>query len=153
MPLQVADIEQMRAVDEAGPSGLTPRLLARSATLLASLPSTEIDLDINFDVGAASVSGDGMRQLNALGTALSSDRLAAEAFVVVGHTDARGTEAFNRVLSKRRADAVRDYLATEYGIDRTRLIALGLGQSAPKIPGDLLATANRRVGVLSYRRR
>ncbi len=46
---------------------------------------------------------------------------------VSGHSDAQGTDAYNKSLSKRRASAVVDYLVTK-GIDRNRLIPVGYGE-------------------------
>ena len=47
-----------------------------------------------------------------------------------GHSDASGNEAWNRQLSRARAQAVADHLAAR-GIDANRLIVAGLGSSEP----------------------
>jgi OOP family OmpA-OmpF porin len=47
-----------------------------------------------------------------------------------GHTDAVGTDDYNRGLSERRAEAARKYLAST-GIDESRLKAKGFGESKP----------------------
>src|SRR5690606_3687854 len=50
---------------------------------------------------------------------------------VAGHTDSRGTDAYNQKLSERRAKAAYDYL-TSNGIDASRLIGpTGYGESRP----------------------
>jgi outer membrane protein OmpA-like peptidoglycan-associated protein len=49
---------------------------------------------------------------------------------IQGHTDAKGTEAYNLQLSQQRADAVRDWLIRE-GIDPARLLAVGYGNTQP----------------------
>lgn len=49
---------------------------------------------------------------------------------VAGHTDSVGTEAYNRGLSLRRADAVRNYLVDK-GIAADRLTVKGYGESSP----------------------
>ena len=49
---------------------------------------------------------------------------------VDGHTDWTGTDAYNQGLSERRANSVRDYLASR-GVDASRLIASGHGESQP----------------------
>lgn len=46
-----------------------------------------------------------------------------------GWTDTMGAEAYNKALSLRRADAVRQYLTTQ-GIDATRVSAEGFGESS-----------------------
>ncbi|MGI9415975.1 MAG: OmpA family protein [Hyphomicrobiales bacterium] len=47
-----------------------------------------------------------------------------------GHTDADGTDAYNRDLSGRRADAVLQWIA-RHGIDMSRLTATGHGETQP----------------------
>jgi outer membrane protein OmpA-like peptidoglycan-associated protein len=69
-------------------------------------------------------------------------------FRLEGHTDSRGTEKDNLALSKKRANAVRDYLVKN-GIEASRLEAVGLGERYPVasnmyIPGR---AQNRRVEV------
>jgi OOP family OmpA-OmpF porin len=52
-----------------------------------------------------------------------------------GHTDSRGSDAYNQKLSERRAEAVRAYLAS-HGIDASGLTARGFGKSRPIAPND-----------------
>ena len=47
------------------------------------------------------------------------------------HTDSRGTDADNQILSQKRAQSVVDYLI-EKGIARDRLTAKGYGEGTPK---------------------
>lgn len=54
-----------------------------------------------------------------------------------GHTDARGSDAYNQNLSERRAAAVRGYFADEHDIPRRRLDAVGLGESHPVAPNTI----------------
>ncbi|MGH7329865.1 MAG: OmpA family protein, partial [Polyangiaceae bacterium] len=49
---------------------------------------------------------------------------------VEGHTDNVGKPAFNKTLSKNRAQSVVTWL-TKHGIDKTRLYAVGFGQEKP----------------------
>ncbi|WP_188190767.1 OmpA family protein [Nonomuraea sp. SYSU D8015] len=50
--------------------------------------------------------------------------------VIEGHTDSKGEDAYNRDLSVRRAQVVRDHLARELGDDYTYEVA-GKGESEP----------------------
>lgn len=50
---------------------------------------------------------------------------------IVGHTDYMGAEAYNQKLSERRANAVRDVLVNEYGVEGGRVNAVGYGESRP----------------------
>jgi OOP family OmpA-OmpF porin len=49
---------------------------------------------------------------------------------VEGHTDSRGSDAYNQALSERRAEAVADYLIGQ-GVDAGRLDTVGMGESDP----------------------
>jgi outer membrane protein OmpA-like peptidoglycan-associated protein len=49
---------------------------------------------------------------------------------IEGNTDSVGTEAFNQVLSERRAESVRSYL-TEQGVPQSSTSATGLGKRQP----------------------
>jgi outer membrane protein OmpA-like peptidoglycan-associated protein len=63
-----------------------------------------------------------------------AELLRAEAQVklqVEGHTDAIGSEVYNLQLSRRRAAAVADYLVQKQGVDKARLMVVGLGESVP----------------------
>ena len=51
--------------------------------------------------------------------------------VVEGHTDSVGTDAYNQRLSERRANAVRDVLVNQHGLDASRVDAVGYGESRP----------------------
>lgn len=68
---------------------------------------------------------------------------------VQGHTDSKGSEAYNRNLSEERASQVTAYLTSE-GISNDRLSIKGLGETAPKYDNntDDGRSQNRRVEFL-----
>jgi len=51
--------------------------------------------------------------------------------IIEGHTDSVGSVAYNKTLSQKRADAVKDYLVKNLGIDASRLKAVGYGKAKP----------------------
>jgi OOP family OmpA-OmpF porin len=63
-----------------------------------------------------------------------------------GHSDATGDEAWNRQLSRARAQAVADHL-TARGIDASRLVVAGLGSSEPIADNSTVIgrSLNRRI--------
>jgi outer membrane protein OmpA-like peptidoglycan-associated protein len=52
---------------------------------------------------------------------------------VAGHTDSKGTDAYNMALSKRRANVVAVYFV-KGGVEKTRIKVMGYGESMPVAP-------------------
>ena len=109
----------------------------------------KIDLEINFDYNSADISAKSLPSVQALGRALSNADLKGSTFVVAGHTDAAGGEAYNQDLSERRADAIKRYLVDKFGINGSDLVTVGYGKSKLKDPSQPMAEANRRVQVVN----
>ena len=47
--------------------------------------------------------------------------------VVEGHTDSVGPDAYNQKLSERRANAVKQVLTQQYGVESSRVDSVGYG--------------------------
>lgn len=64
-----------------------------------------------------------------------------------GHTDDRGSEAYNQQLSEKRAAAVAQLLVERFGIDQARVSSAGFGESQPLVGNDTAENRalNRRV--------
>jgi len=125
--------EDRKNVDEAAKTG--------------KLPSA--DLEVYFDYDKADITPAARQALGPLGQALIDPKLVGNRFVLVGHTDDKGGDAYNQVLSERRAAAVKDYLVRTFGIASERLISYGRGKSALKNSADPFAAENRRVQVIN----
>jgi outer membrane protein OmpA-like peptidoglycan-associated protein len=117
------------------------------AEIAATKP--KIDLDIQFDYNSADISKASMPSVQELGKALSNANLKGSTFVVAGHTDAVGGEAYNQDLSERRADTIKRYLTEKYGLNGTDLVTVGYGKSKPKDPNAPMDPVNRRVQVVN----
>jgi len=67
---------------------------------------------------------------------------------LIGHTDAIGSDNYNKILSKKRSKATRDYLI-KLGIKPERIIPLGFGESMPVDSNDTEEgrRKNRRVEI------
>ncbi|SDT51345.1 OmpA family protein [Bradyrhizobium canariense] len=118
---------------------------------IAEIASTKpkIDLDIQFDYNSADIRQSSLPDVQALGKALTDPNLKGSTFVVAGHTDAIGGEAFNQDLSERRADTIKRYLTEKYGIAGTDLVTVGYGKDKPKDPNAPMDPINRRVQVVN----
>jgi outer membrane protein OmpA-like peptidoglycan-associated protein len=70
---------------------------------------------------------------------------------VAGHTDSRGSDAYNEKLSDRRAKSVRDYFISQ-GVPADRLTAVGYGETKPIATNDTDEgrAQNRRVELHIY---
>jgi outer membrane protein OmpA-like peptidoglycan-associated protein len=71
--------------------------------------------------------------------------------LIVGHTDAVGTDSYNYTLSQRRSQAAASYLAS-LGVARSRVDTQGRGESEPVASNasDVGRQQNRRVEVAIY---
>lgn len=69
---------------------------------------------------------------------------------IEGHTDSNGEAAHNLDLSRRRAEAVKSVLVSQFGISADRLTAVGLGASKPVETNDTPSgrAQNRRVELV-----
>ena len=63
---------------------------------------------------------------------------------VEGHTDSKGSEAYNQTLSEKRAMAVKNALV-QRGVDPLRIQTVGYGESQPISSNDAV---NRRVNIV-----
>lgn len=84
---------------------------------------------INFDFNKADIKPDSDPTLEQIAKLLKDD--SALKLLVVGHTDNVGTFSFNMDLSQRRAAAVVNALITRYGIDKNRLMPVGVSFASP----------------------
>ena len=109
----------------------------------------KIDLEINFDYNSADISAKSLPSVQALGRALTNNDLKGSTFVVAGHTDAAGGDAYNQDLSERRADTIKKILTEEFGINGSDLVTVGYGKTKPKDPNAPMDPVNRRVQVVN----
>jgi outer membrane protein OmpA-like peptidoglycan-associated protein len=106
-----------------------------------------IDLEVNFEYASAILSPDARIVLDNLGRALSDPALISSRFLVAGHTDAVGSLSYNLGLSKRRAQAVADYLVREHNVSINRLQIEGVGSMKLLDPANPTGAVNRRVQI------
>ena len=103
------------------------------------------DRTVNFPFDSAELTPEARNELDQVAKALKHPDTRNFTILINGHTDAVGTEVYNQRLSQRRAEAARDYLITEQGIEPNRLIAKGYGKSQLLLPSDPTNALNRRV--------
>ena len=127
---------------------LTPAVKTRSLGATTRNLQPTLDLTVQFDLDSATIREESKKPLQDLATALKDGRLGSFKFQVEGHTDSRGTEAYNDALSARRAGSVATFLNTE-GVAPERLVAVGKGFREPIDSVDTKAAVNRRVRIVT----
>lgn len=107
----------------------------------------EFSSNVLFGFDSSTLSADAKTNLDKLVKVL--DVYPDTNIEVQGHTDSKGSEAYNRNLSEERAGKVSAYLTSE-GIAYDRLSIKGLGETAPKYDNntDDGRSQNRRVEFL-----
>ncbi len=72
------------------------------------------------------------------------------AVTIEGHTDSTGSDERNIALSKKRANAVRQYLIANEAITPQKILAVGYGSKRPLAPNTTEAgrAINRRIDVI-----
>jgi outer membrane protein OmpA-like peptidoglycan-associated protein len=100
---------------------------------------------ILFDVNSAVVKGESFGALKDIADVLKEN--PAIRLNIVGHTDSDGDATANLSLSQKRAAAVKDALAGQFGIDPGRMQTDGKGASQPVAPNTTPTgkAQNRRV--------
>lgn len=91
--------------------------------------AVRVELDVKFDFDKAQVKPESYGDIKNLADFLT--QYPQTSTVVEGHTDAVGSDAYNQMLSERRANAVRDVLVNQYGVGADRVNAVGYGESRP----------------------
>jgi outer membrane protein OmpA-like peptidoglycan-associated protein len=99
---------------------------------------------ITFVTGSATLQPSAKQVADRLALSMLRPDKLSERFRIEGHTDAVGSRESNLALSKRRAQAVADYLGT-LGVDAKRLEVVGYGFDRPIEGVAKTSAANRRV--------
>lgn len=142
------------AVTAAPPAPVAPVATPPAAAVAAPAPPAPLAASflIRFDFASARIRPESRAVLDRVAAVMKAPDAASIRFRIIGHTDARGTPASNLALSRRRAEAVRDDLATRHGIDPARLETEGAGETRLADPAHPDAAENRRVEIVNLGR-
>jgi outer membrane protein OmpA-like peptidoglycan-associated protein len=88
-----------------------------------------VSSDILFDFDKYDLKSDAVHTLTNVASILN--HIPAESINLEGHTDAIGSDGYNRTLSKKRADAVLSWLSKKSTIPATLFKSTGYGKSRP----------------------
>ncbi|TRX52401.1 OmpA family protein [Fulvivirga sp. M361] len=99
----------------------------------AKVGSKVILKNVFFDSGSSDLRTESLAELEVMKVLLTdAPNLKVQ---INGHTDNVGAAVYNKVLSKKRAQSVIDYLVS-HGIDASRLQAKGFGEERPLVSND-----------------
>lgn len=127
------------------------RLLRSSGDIKLAEASGRTRLLVFFDFNKADLQAESFPELNRA-TALMKANPSMEV-EIAGFTDAVGKDDYNKDLSQRRANSVRDYLIRQ-GVEPSRIAAIGYGEATPIASNDTEEgrAENRRVEFVVIRR-
>lgn len=123
--------------------------LAKSMAVKADERGTVVTLSggVLFATGKSTILPGAQASLNQVADALKAQ--PEHHFTIEGHTDSTGSDAVNRELSARRANAVRDYLVVR-GVSADAITADGIGAARPIADNKTTEgrAMNRRVEII-----
>lgn len=107
--------------------------------------TVDIQLNVNFDTNKSVVKPQYFNEIKRVADFMN--QYEGTRVEVQGHTDSRGSNAYNKALSQRRADAVAAVLVRQHGVPANRVTARGYGEENPITSNDNEQgrASNRRV--------
>jgi len=86
---------------------------------------------INFSYNSAEISVSSYPALDKIVMILNE--CSTSHITIEGHTDSDGKAEYNKILSQKRADSVKNFLESQ-GVSSARLTSIGYGESKPLLP-------------------
>ena len=117
----------------------------RSASTFGEDAPGRFGMMINFEYNSTKIVPKSLPLLDSVGEMLRLEEVKSEVLVIEGHADAKGTDAYNRRLSERRADAIKHYLVGTFDVPPEQLVTVGEGESKLHNREDPFDAINRRV--------
>lgn len=153
-----ATIAELRANDAALRSdlnGLKSELDSRFAGYDAKISQLQgrvrVDLAAHFDTAQSALRDQDKAALDEFASVIKEHHPDV-VVTVEGFTDPAGSTAYNQKLGQKRADAVRDYLVQNGGLDASKIRAVSYGKAKNRqvVPGATGAQGepNRRVALV-----
>ena len=107
-------------------------------------------MGISFPSGRSTIDGSSAALMRKVQQALA---LFPDASVLIeGHTDANGSDSANLILSQDRADAVKQYLVSQFGANAEKVSSIGYGEARPVATNETAAgrARNRRIDLVIH---
>jgi len=121
--LSAEELRKQLLADKVG-----PQVIEKNGKLYFDLPP------IYFDYDKWNIRADSKKVLDEF--ALKLEKYKTVYIKIDSHTDSRGTDSYNQVLSEKRAESTRNYLALVGYVNARRMKFQGFGESQPLIDCD-----------------
>ncbi len=133
--------EKIKNIEDAN----TKSVSKNNATVITKNKDDKILQIIYFDFDKTKLS---KVSINKIKNFVKNHNSNINSYIIVGHTDTKGTKKYNLNLSLERADVVKNLLL-ENGIHSSKIKILGKGETSPAIitPDDTKHPLNRRVEI------
>lgn len=123
--------------------------IKNSRSFEAARGRPRLNIWVGFEYDSAELSSRGERQASEMADAMLDPQFDRDGFLLIGHTDTRGSADYNFDLSLKRAQRLRDYLVQRFGFRGERITVEGRGELEPVAHGNRSSdhAANRRVEI------
>ena len=132
------------SVDRCKDTPANIKVDATGCTLYAD-KAAAINLNVAFENNSSQVKSNVVNEIERLADFMKA--YSNTSTLIEGHSSAVGGNQYNLVLSKKRADAVKDILVNTFNIDASRITTKGFGETQLLSQGNTKAdhSVNRRV--------
>lgn len=126
-------------------SGSTQTAAASEEAPVAEPEGVGLGFNLQFKFDSVELLPDSIPYIDRLGEVMGADENQGKVLLILGHTDATGSDNYNASLSEKRAVAVKQYLTTTWNIPAEQLQTQGAGESQPLAGTNPNDGVNRRV--------
>jgi outer membrane protein OmpA-like peptidoglycan-associated protein len=154
--VKLADNKATEANTKAEGAGVKATQNARDLEALRNVVANIDDFDVAsekvvyFALNQDKLSDEAVTTLDEVAGALPNGKRFF--FAIEGFTDSTGTDDYNLVLSRRRAERVVNYLVAKHNVPVFKIYNIGLGKERPAEEGNTreARAKNRRVEIRLY---
>ena len=110
----------------------------------------ELSADVLFDFDKSDIKDDAAAALTQVASMIRDH--AGRPVRIEGHTDSKGSDAYNQRLSEDRALSVKEWLVDEEGLDGAGVEVKGFGEMEPAVPNETSDGSDAPIGRQQNRR-
>jgi len=127
------------------PTNTGTQTAATEDVAVAEPKGVGLGFNLQFGFDSVELLPESQPYIDRLGEVMGAPENQGKKLLIMGHTDATGSDGYNSVLSEKRAEAVKGYLAATWNISADQLQIEGAGESQPLAGTNPNEGINRRV--------